>query len=219
MPYTTHYNLPKLATGAVDGIAAFNDALDKIEKGRTIKCTVGATTLLKKSPFYISTADGLAYKANSTTEQMGLWQSASNSSGTQGYGQIEGIMSDTAWNLGYGALLYVTTGSTLSTSQPIINQQPIAIAISSREVQINPLRKRTFVYKSVAITISSANTTGASAPDADLIGGILMGYYPTGNQDQFVINVAVDTSGSIQVTLGAAAVAANTFNAIISRSV
>lgn len=70
-------------------------------------------------------------------------------------------------------------------------------------------------YKIVAITVAAAATSGASANDADLVGGQITGIVPSGNQDQFVDNVAIDGNGAVTVTLAAAATADNTFNVTV----
>lgn len=71
----------------------------------------------------------------------------------------------------------------------------------------------------VAITVSAAASTGTSAADTALIGGRVLSNTPTGNQDQFVDNVAIATStGIVTVTLAANATADNTFNVLIQKA-
>ena len=70
-------------------------------------------------------------------------------------------------------------------------------------------------YKAVAVTVAAAATSGSSAADTDLVGGAIVGYHPTGNQDQFVDNVVLNADGSVTITLAAAATANNTFNVIV----
>lgn len=219
---TTHMNLPQLPSGAVDGISQFNNAMNIIEAGRTFKITVGAgTTMVKTSPFYISTADKLAYKSNSTTEQFGLWQSSSNTSATEGYGQVDGYMYSTLWNWGYGALIYVSTASTLTTAQPRPNQQPIALAISSREVWINPPRHHDAFgisnFTEVTVAVSSGETTGQSATNTNLIGGQIMGWYPT-TSDKGIAAMSLDSSGSVNITLQSSGSEQNGFKVIVLRT-
>lgn len=70
----------------------------------------------------------------------------------------------------------------------------------------------------VAITVSAAASTGSSSADKALQGGRVLAITPTGNQDQFVDNVAINTStGVVTVTLGTAATADNTFNVLIQK--
>jgi hypothetical protein len=72
-------------------------------------------------------------------------------------------------------------------------------------------------FKTVAITVAAAATTGVSAADPDLVAGTIMGIVPTGNQDQFVDDIAVGATGVVTVTLAAAATADNTFNVTVWR--
>ena len=70
-------------------------------------------------------------------------------------------------------------------------------------------------YKVVAITVDALASTGVSAADSDLIGGIIFSVTPSGNQDQFVDNVELGATGIVTVTLASAATADNTFNVIV----
>lgn len=71
--------------------------------------------------------------------------------------------------------------------------------------------------KLVAITVNAAAASGVSSADADLVGGVIVGIVPTGNQDQFVDNVTVSATGVVTVTLAANATANNTFNVAVWR--
>lgn len=81
------------------------------------------------------------------------------------------------------------------------------------------VKKNRLSYKSVAVTVAAAATNGSSAADADLVGGEILGYYPTGNQDQLADSVVLNADGSITVTLAAAATANNTFKAAVLRNI
>lgn len=70
-------------------------------------------------------------------------------------------------------------------------------------------------YTSVAVSVAAAATSGASVADATLVGGEILGVYPTGNQDQLVDNVVLGADGAVTVTLAAAATAANTFKVVV----
>lgn len=71
----------------------------------------------------------------------------------------------------------------------------------------------------VAITVNAGAATGSSAANKYLVGGTIVGYQPTGNQDQFVDNIVVNTNGSITLTLAANATAVNSYNVIIRRAI
>jgi len=70
-------------------------------------------------------------------------------------------------------------------------------------------------YAVVAVTVAGAATVGASAPDATLVGGEILGFYPTGNQDQFVDSVVLGVDGAVTITLAANATVDNTFNVVV----
>lgn len=70
-------------------------------------------------------------------------------------------------------------------------------------------------YKVVAITVALGASTGVSAADADLIGGIIFSITPSSNQDQFVDNVELGATGIVTVTLAENATAINTFNVLV----
>lgn len=69
-------------------------------------------------------------------------------------------------------------------------------------------------YTAVAVTVALGAATGSSAADAALVGGEILGIYPTGNQDQLVDNVVLNGDGSVTVTLAANATADNTFKVV-----
>lgn len=69
-------------------------------------------------------------------------------------------------------------------------------------------------FVAVTVTVAAAATTGSSAANADLAGGVLVGCTPAGNQDVFLDNAVLNADGSITLTTGAAAVAINTFRCI-----
>ena len=77
------------------------------------------------------------------------------------------------------------------------------------------LKKSDLDYKVVTVTVAAGATSGSSAADSELIGGEILGFYPAGNQDQFVVNVVLNPDGSVTVTLAAAATADNVFNVVV----
>jgi len=62
-----------------------------------------------------------------------------------------------------------------------------------------------------SVTVLAAATTGTATVTA---GNTVVGYYPAGNQDQFVDNVAISGT-TLTVTLGAAATANNLFKVVM----
>ena len=73
-------------------------------------------------------------------------------------------------------------------------------------------------YAVIGVTVAAAATSGSAADDSTLIDGVILGIYPTGNQDQLIDNVTLSANGGVTVTLAAAATAANTFNVVILKA-
>ena len=73
-------------------------------------------------------------------------------------------------------------------------------------------------FTKVAVTVTAAASSGVSAANTLLVGGTIMGIVPTGNQDQFVDDVAISATGVVTVTLAANATANNTFDVTVWRS-
>jgi hypothetical protein len=75
----------------------------------------------------------------------------------------------------------------------------------------NGVKQTQLDYAVIAVTVLAAATTGTGTVVAN---AIVLGIYPTGNQDQFVDNVAI-AGTTLTVTLAAAATANNTFNVVV----
>lgn len=69
----------------------------------------------------------------------------------------------------------------------------------------------------VAITINAGSSTGSSTANRFLVGGTIIACVPTGNNDQFVDNVVLNSDGSVTVTLAANATATNSFSVKVRR--
>ncbi len=63
----------------------------------------------------------------------------------------------------------------------------------------------------VSVNVASSATSGTATVTA---GSTIIGYYPAGNQDQFVDNIAI-SSTTLTITLAAAATAQNQFKVVI----
>ena len=70
----------------------------------------------------------------------------------------------------------------------------------------------------VAVTVSSGSASGTSSANEEVVWGKILGITATGNQDQFVDNVAIASDGVVTVTLAANATADNTFNVAVLRA-
>ena len=85
------------------------------------------------------------------------------------------------------------------------------LAVTAAQLGALAVTKAKLFMKTVAVTVAMGAGSGSSAADADLVGGALVGIYPTANQDQFVQSVILNADGSITVTLVANATATNVF--------
>jgi hypothetical protein len=133
MAYSTHYNLPEIPSGAVEWESLYNDLVDKIEVGRTLKTTAG-TTMTAGKIFYID-SNSKAQICNTITVGRGIWQTASTNNNAEGFGQISGIMTNTSWNFTSGGNLYSDSSGDLTT---VVTSFPVAYALSTNTVVINP---------------------------------------------------------------------------------
>lgn len=114
MAYTIDFNLPKLPSGAVDWIAAYNDLCDKIEAGRTIS-TLAGVNITQYQCFYINSS-GKAVVASADTDVVGIWQSFLNTVDTLGLGQLDGTMTNKKWAWIPGTFLYSGINGDLSAT-------------------------------------------------------------------------------------------------------
>jgi len=101
--------------------------------------------------------------------------------------------------------LYENQGTTTSCSFNLIG------AIETAEIADAAVTKTKLSYEVASVTVAAAATSGTATVTA---GSIILGYYPIGNQDQFVDNIAI-ASTTLTITLAAAATADNTFNVIL----
>jgi hypothetical protein len=68
------------------------------------------------------------------------------------------------------------------------------------------------------VIVSPTATTGESEPNPTIMDGKILGYYPTGNQDQFVTKVEITPEAKVKITLAHEAIMPNTFNVIILKN-
>jgi len=87
--------------------------------------------------------------------------------------------------------------------------------IGTAEIEAGAVTASELKYTVVAVTVLAAAVAGSSAADGNLSLGEILGFYPTGNQDQFVDSVVLNADGSVTITLAAAATVANTFNVVV----
>jgi len=90
-------------------------------------------------------------------------------------------------------------------------------SVKTADLDDNVVTAAKLAEKVVAVTVPAGATSGSSAADPELVGGRILGYYSTGNQDQLVDSVALGADGSVTITLAAAATANNTFNVVVAK--
>jgi len=84
-------------------------------------------------------------------------------------------------------------------------------AVTAAAVAPNSVKQSELAYEVVDVTVATGATTGTATVTE---GAIVLGYYPTGNQDQFVDNISISAT-TLTITLAAAATAANTFKVVL----
>ena len=87
-------------------------------------------------------------------------------------------------------------------------------AVGTSELADAAVNQSKLSYEVVAITVAAAATSGTGTCTS---GSIILGYYPTGNQDQLVDSVAVSAT-TVTITLAVAATADNTFNVVLLKA-
>lgn len=153
MSYTTNNNLPLLPAGAVDWLAAYNDAMAKIEAGATLYLQAGEA-LAVRDCFYIK-SDGKAWKATTATACDGIWQSTSTAAGAWGFGQIGGTMTYASWAWTPGSLLYSNGSGALTTTET-----PYLVAIAKSATEISLIKPHTH-------KVITASNTGLKVLDTN----------------------------------------------------
>lgn len=216
------------------GAALTADRNTIAREGKTYSLGVAASTKIYAGSLVALNSSGYAVPASDTaglrirgraTEQV------DNSSGAAGALSVlvdEGVFKFAASGLtaaDVGKTALVTDDQTISILDTTNNVKAgLIVAIESATeawVKVGAEGKAVkdaVSYKAVAITVTAAATSGSSAADADLKDGVIIGSYPTGNQDQHIDSVVLNADGSVTVTLAAAATANNTFNVVVLRA-
>jgi len=84
-------------------------------------------------------------------------------------------------------------------------------AVKVAEVASNSIGQSELKYTTVDVTVAAATTSGTATVPS---GAIILGYYPIGNQDQFVDDISISAT-TLTITLAAAATADNTFRVVL----
>ena len=87
-------------------------------------------------------------------------------------------------------------------------------AVDTAELATASVTEPKLSYETVSVTVLATATTGTGTVTA---GSVILGYYPTSNQDQFVDSIAI-SSTTLTITLGAAATADNVFTVVLLKA-
>ena len=95
-----------------------------------------------------------------------------------------------------------------------VNSVLAANAVTNASMADDAIKQAELDYEQVSVTVSAGGATGTATVTS---GSIIIGWRATGNQDQFVDNIAV--SGTVlTITLAGNAVADNTFQVTLLKS-
>lgn len=85
---------------------------------------------------------------------------------------------------------------------------------SSVSIPAGTITKTQVSYEVVSVTITAGNPSGTGTITS---GSIVLGYYSTSNQDQFVDNVSISGT-TLTITLAGNATANNTFSVVLLKA-
>jgi len=89
-----------------------------------------------------------------------------------------------------------------------------ALAVTTAKIAAAAVTQSKLSYETASVTVSAGTASGTATVTS---GSIILGFRPTGNQDQFIDNISVSGT-TLTVTLAANATADNTFQVILLKS-
>lgn len=111
-----------------------------------------------------------------------------------------------------------------SIARRSVSSAKLASALTSADISNNAItnalmaddsiKQAELDYETVNVTVSAGAATGTGTVTS---GSIVVGWYATGNQDQFVDNISISGT-TLTVTLAANATANNTFTVVLLKS-
>lgn len=72
--------------------------------------------------------------------------------------------------------------------------------------------------KTVTVTVATGNSQGSSSADSTLVGGIVVGFYPSSLTESNLKSIVLNADGSITATLLAAATGTDSYSVIVEQA-
>lgn len=151
MEYTTDNNFISLPATSINLAAVYNDTVYKLENGRTIRRT--ANIAITQYKCITINSQGQAIIATDTSNICGIWQ-ASTLEGGEGFGQIDGTITDVSWTWTPGNSLYCSSAGDLTETESL-SGIIVAIALSATKIIL------TSRSSTISKTIIAPGTVGA----------------------------------------------------------
>ena len=107
-----------------------------------------------------------------------------------------------------------TTGTSDIADDSITTAMIQALAVTTAKLAAAAVTQAKLSYETVNVTVNAGASTGTATVTS---GSIVLGWYATGNQDQFIDNISI-AGTTLTITLAANATANNTFTVILLKS-
>jgi hypothetical protein len=90
--------------------------------------------------------------------------------------------------------------------------------VETEKIVDGAVTKIKVLYKSVGVTIPALALSGDSGPDPELVGGQILGFYPSvGNSPVQLRQIILSPLGNVSVSIWAGTAADNTFDVVVLR--
>ncbi len=113
-----------------------------------------------------------------------------------------------------GDITMTNAGVTAIGAKKVVTASINDGAVTSTQLGAAAVTASKLSYEVVEVTVSLGKTTGTGTVTA---GSVILGCYPTSNQDQFIDSVVVSET-TVTVTLAGAATADNVFNVVLLKA-
>jgi len=137
MAATVHWLLNQLVAGGVEWWTYYNDALAKLEAGRTFTLAAFGGTLTKYQACQLDSS-GRAILCTDSKSFKGVWQSTSTAAGATGQLQVDGYMYNAGWTWTPGSLVYATAAGALTQTKPNQGAKAVGVALAATYLILFP---------------------------------------------------------------------------------